>query len=358
MDDINILIVEDKKSVAENVEIRLKELEYSVCAVVSTGAQAVEKAAEMRPDLAFINIELEGEISGIEVAERIRNSLDIPTIYLANYPNSVFLRKEDLLKRAEITNPFEYIPQPYGKRRLYLTIESVLSKHRMEKESEAHKQHRTTLGGISEAVIATDREGLITFMNTVAETLIGWEMEEVSGKHVADMLNIYIGNGGNLIKHTVLIEALQKGSIPTGGLSSASEADYNTCLIAKSGREIPIDYNITPIKDEKENSAGIVITFRDITKYKTREEQSDQIISELRQQTHLMKTVFDSMSEGIVVLSLTGRVLFINPSIQQIFGTAPLGAFPANGLKRSVFFILTKKRAFQSIRFCPHISPG
>ena len=329
MDDINILIVEDKKSVAENVEIRLKELEYSVCAVVSTGAQAVEKAAEMRPDLAFINIELEGEISGIEVAERIRNSLDIPTIYLANYPNSVFLRKEDLLKRAEITNPFEYIPQPYGKRRLYLTIESVLSKHRMEKESEAHKQHRTTLGGISEAVIATDREGLITFMNTVAETLIGWEMEEVSGKHVADMLNIYIGNGGNLIKHTVLIEALQKGSIPTGGLSSASEADYNTCLIAKSGREIPIDYNITPIKDEKENSAGIVITFRDITKYKTREEQSDQIISELRQQTHLMKTVFDSMSEGIVVLSLTGRVLFINPSIQQIFGTAPLGAFPS-----------------------------
>ena len=50
MDDINILIVEDKKSVAENVETRLKELEYSVCAVVSTGAQAVEKAAEMRPD--------------------------------------------------------------------------------------------------------------------------------------------------------------------------------------------------------------------------------------------------------------------------------------------------------------------
>ena len=42
-----------------------------------------------------------------------------------------------------------------------------------------------------------------------------------------------------------------------------------------------------------------------------------------------MKTVFDSMSEGIVVLSLTGHVLFINPSIQQIFGTAPLGAFPS-----------------------------
>ncbi len=46
----NILIVEDKKSVVENVESRLKELEYTVCAVVPTGARAVEKAAEIHPE--------------------------------------------------------------------------------------------------------------------------------------------------------------------------------------------------------------------------------------------------------------------------------------------------------------------
>ena len=124
MADIKILIVTDKKSVAENVESRLKELEYTVCAVVPTGAEAVEKAAEMHPDIVLINIELEGEIDGIEAAKRIRTSLDVPTIYLVNYPNQVFLGgKEDLLKRAKITNPFDYLPQPYGKRRLYLSIE-------------------------------------------------------------------------------------------------------------------------------------------------------------------------------------------------------------------------------------------
>ena len=187
----------------------------------------------------------------------------------------------------------------------------------------------TILNSLGDAVIATDRERLITFMNPAAETLTGWKMEAAGGKHVTDILDLYVGNAGDLIKNTFLIEALQKGSIPTGGLLSASEADNNTWLIAKSGREIPIDYNITPIKDEKENPTGIVITFRDITKYKTREEQSEQTISELRQQTHLMKTVFDSMSEGIVVLSLTGRVLFINPSIQEIFGAAPLGPLPS-----------------------------
>ena len=97
-------------------------------------------------------------------------------------------------------------------------------------------------------------------MNPVAEILTGWEMEEASGKQVTDILDIYVGNGGNLIKDTFLVEALQKGSVTTGGSSYASEVDYNTYLIAKSGREIPIDYNITPIKDEKENPTGIVIT--------------------------------------------------------------------------------------------------
>ena len=58
-------------------------------------------------------------------------------------------------------------------------------------------------------------------------------------------------------------------------------------------------------------------------------EQSNQTISELRHQTELMKAVFDSMSDGIVVVSLTGLVLFINPSIQQMFGMEPLGPLPS-----------------------------
>ena len=194
--------------------------------------------------------------------------------------------------------------------------------------TENYERLSTILNSVGDGVIATDQKGLITFMNPVAETLTGWEVEEVGGKHITDILDIYVENAGDLIKNTVLIEALQKGSVSTAELSLASEADYNTWLIAKSGREIPIDYHITPIKDEKKKPTGMVITVRDITKYKTTEEQSNQTISELRHQTQLMKTVFDSMSEGIVVLSLTGHILFINPSIQQIFGEEPLGPLP------------------------------
>ena len=125
-----------------------------------------------------------------------------------------------------------------------------------------------------------------------------------------------------------MIETLQKGFVSAGGLSSASEVDHNTWIVAKSGGEIPIDYNITPIKDKEELPTGIVITFRDITKHKTKEEQSNQTISELRHQTQLMKTVFDTMYDGIAVLSLTGDILFLNPSIQQMFEPESPNATP------------------------------
>ncbi len=189
--------------------------------------------------------------------------------------------------------------------------------------TESYERLSTILSGISDAVIATDRKGLITFMNPVAEALTGWEVEESIGKQVTDILDIHVGNAGNLKKSTLLIQALLKESDSDGGVSTAPEVDYNTWLVAKSGEGIPIDYNITPIKDKGETPSGIVMTIRDVTKYKTMAEQSNQTISELRQQTNLMKTVFDSMYDGIVVLSLTGDILFLNPSIQQMISKKP-----------------------------------
>ena len=224
---------------------------------------------------------------------------------------------------------------------------------------EANRQHLTKiLNGISDAAIATDHKGFLTFMNPVAETLTGWEMKEVSGKHVTDILDIYVGNAGNLGEGTFLIEALQRGSVTTGELSSDSEVDYNTYLIAKSGREIPIDYNITPVKDQKENFSGIVITFHNISKYKRMEEQLHQTISKLRHRTQLMKTVFNSMNEGIVVVDLRGRVLFVNPSIQQMLGTEPPGPFASRWAKQYGVFYPDKETRIPFDQILTRISRG
>ena len=68
--------------------------------------------------------------------------------------------------------------------------------------AENNEQLSTILNSISDAVIATDQKGLVTFMNPVAEILTGWAIEEASGKQVTDILDIYVGNTGNLRKDT------------------------------------------------------------------------------------------------------------------------------------------------------------
>ena len=87
-----------------------------------------------------------------------------------------------------------------------------MKEHHTNTENE--ERLSTILNSVSDAVIATDEQGLITFMNPVAEILTGWEMEEGSGKHVTDILNIYVGNAGNLIKDTSLICLLYTSPSP------------------------------------------------------------------------------------------------------------------------------------------------
>ena len=319
MENIKILIVEYKKSVAEDLERRLKVLEYTVCAVVPTGAQAVEKAAEMQPDVVLINVELEGEIDGIETAKQIRDSLDIPTIYLADYSNDVFSKKEDLLKQAEITNVFDYIPQPHGRRRLYLTIESTVYQHRMERETKIKEQQLSTiLNSISDAVIATDSQELVTFMNPAAERLTGWGLEQAASVNIKQIFQI--DTEGDCPITAVLRNMLDTGTAVSPESLTDAEVKDSTVFTSKSGRKTHIDYSIAPSINQKGEVIGTVITFRDITDYKALEERLNQTIDQLQDQTQLMETIFNSISDGVMAVDTDGQYLMINARVQEMVG--------------------------------------
>ena len=323
MANTKILIVENNAPFGREIEERIKTLGYTVCASVSDGARAIEKVPELQVDLVMVDIGLEGAMAAVDAAEAMHYRFDIPVICLID---SV---EKDVLERINEAKVLGHIFKPFYENQLWLGIEHHLRWHKSTHAiTESCERLSTILDNVGDAVITSDREGWITFMNPAAESLTGWEMEEASGKQVTDVLDIHVGNAGNLERSTVLVEALQKGSIPAGELSSDCAADYSTSLVAKSGRDSPIDYSITPIKDKEGLPAGIVMTIRDVTMYKTREEQLNQSISGLRHKIQLVKTVFDKVSDGIAVLDLTGQILFTNPSMQQLFGPAPLDTLP------------------------------
>ncbi len=251
MSEAKILIVEDEGIEALDLQQRLISLGYPAPDIAICGEEAVQKAQESAPDLVLMDIMLHGEIDGVAAAERIQARFDIPIIYLTAYTDEV------TLQRAKVTEPYGYLVKPYKERELHITIDVALYKHRMERKlRENEKWLATTLRCIGDAVIATDKEGRITFMNAVAERLLGWKLEETFNRKLTEVFNIINRDTRREVENPVS-RVIREGTVV--GLAN------HTRLIARDGAEIPIDDSAAPIKDDKGNIIGVVLVFRDVT---------------------------------------------------------------------------------------------
>ncbi|MCE5336232.1 MAG: response regulator [Desulfobacteraceae bacterium] len=248
--DSKILIVEDEGIEALDIQHRLTTLGYPSPEVVLSGEEALERIESIRPDLVLMDIMLQGRIDGIAAAEQIRAGFDIPVVYLTAYAD------DDTLRRAKITEPFGYLIKPFKERELHVTIDVALYKHKMEKKlRENEKWLATTLKSIGDAVVATDKDGRITFMNAIAEDLMGWKLEEVAGNRLSSVFNI-VNRETRLRVENPVEKVMIAGAVV--GLAN------HTILINRNGREIPIDDSAAPIKDDHDNIVGVVLVFRDV----------------------------------------------------------------------------------------------
>jgi CheY-like chemotaxis protein len=126
-----ILVVEDDVNVAAVIEARLESFGYTVCEIAPSGPKAIENAERHKPDLILMDILLEGDMNGIEAAEKISAASDVPIIFIT------CLTDPDILDRAIKTNPSGYLVKPYDNAELRSCVEIALVKHRAAREREA-----------------------------------------------------------------------------------------------------------------------------------------------------------------------------------------------------------------------------
>ena len=158
-----ILIVEDEKIIAKDLELRLLKMNYEVVASVSSGREALSLVRDQNIDLILMDIMIDGDIDGIETAELIHQQVDVPVIYLTAYAD------EKTFERAKLSDPFGYLLKPFQERDLDLTIRTVLQKFSYEKQVKASEtRYRSLFERSMDAIIIFDDVGNLQDANPVA----------------------------------------------------------------------------------------------------------------------------------------------------------------------------------------------
>lgn len=251
MDTPRILIVEDEVIVAKTIASQLKQLGYVVVDTASSGATAIAKTVETRPDLVLMDIVLKGEMDGVSAATQIRERLDIPIIYLTAYAD------DNTLQRAKTTQPFGYIVKPFTANDLRVAIEIGLFKHQVGQELQANRdQLATLLRSMSDGVIATDAQGRINFMNPAAETLTGWQQTEALGRVATDVFQL-VDEVADAPAEDPIEKVFQEQQVVY--------LDQFTSLITKQGTQIPIGDSASPVRGSSGEITGAVVVFWDMS---------------------------------------------------------------------------------------------
>ncbi len=170
--------------------------------------------------------------------------------------------------------------------------------------AEQREWFRVTLQSVGDAVIASDREGRITFMNSTAAELTGWPVEEAQGRPLEDVFRIINEKTREPVEHPV-DKVLRSGLVI--GLAN------HTALISRDGVERPIADSAAPILRDNGAIIGVVLVFHDVSA----ERRAADAAAEQRE---WFEKTLESIGDGVIATDVRGRIAFMNPVAEYLTG--------------------------------------
>ena len=197
---------------------------------------------------------------------------------------------------------------------IFALLFRALSQRKRAQEGleKSEKWLSTTLASIGDAVIATDMNGAVSFMNPIAESLTGWTLDDARGKSMDLVFDIVNKETRRPVENPVK-KVFREGKVV--GL-----ADH-TILLSKSGKEFDIEDSAAPITANTGAALGVVLVFRDITDKKFAEQETSR-------QKDLFQLILSTVTDGVVVADTNGKFLLFNAAAQQFIGVGAVDQSP------------------------------
>jgi PAS domain S-box-containing protein len=233
----SVLIVEDERIVAQDLQQSLTAMGYDASAIACSGDEAIRCVASRRPDIILMDISINGPRDGIE-----------PLIYLTTQTD------DTTIARARATEPYGYLVKPVKPAELRSAIELSLQRHEMERQlRQRERWFATTLRSMADAVITVDLAGNITFMNSAAERLTETAAAQVLGQPARDVLHLFEPGGSTRVE-SPLDQALRENRT----------ASLDATMVTRNNVRRLISDSTSPVRDDR-GPLGAVMVFRDLT---------------------------------------------------------------------------------------------
>jgi PAS domain S-box-containing protein len=164
--------------------------------------------------------------------------------------------------------------------------------------------HQAVMANMGEGLYTTDTQGLVTYMNPAAESLLGWRSAELLGRRMHEATHYQYPDGRPFpIEECAGFQALYEGKMLK---------DRDDVFIRRDGNSFPVVYSSAPLVTDGK-VAGQVVVFRDVTERKQAE-------AKLRQSEARMQAILNTAADAIFTMDIHGMIQSVNPASEGMFG--------------------------------------
>jgi PAS domain S-box-containing protein len=280
----SVLVVEDERIVAKDLQQTLQGLGYDAFAIASSAEEAMARASERCPDVVLMDVRIKGPLDGIETAKMMRARFGVPIIYLTAHADIA------IIERAKATDPQGYLLKPVKSAELLSAIEVSRYRHDLSQRlREAEERFRLAIDEAPIGMALVRLDGLFLRVNHALCRIVGYSSDELTA-----LTFQAITHPDDLEANVALAGQVARGEIPKYQLAKR--------YIRKDGSVVDVMVSVSVVRERSGEPLYYVAQMEDISERKKAERELLRLHEQVARQAEIYRTIVRHLPNGAVFM--------------------------------------------------------